>query len=68
VALVAVPIVLVKKNSDKTAPAASSATTADAAPVVAGDAQATASSSKLQTYTARDPFEPTSKPSSTSTS
>jgi hypothetical protein len=64
--IIAVPIVLAKGNNQNTpAPAPAPAGTAAAAtPVVEGQPVATAS--KLQTYSPRDPFEPTASASSTS--
>jgi hypothetical protein len=58
--IIAVPIVLAKSNN-QTAPPPPTATTAaaPAGPVVESQAQTTAADSKLQTFSARDPFEPT---------
>lgn len=58
--IVAVPIVLAKSAKTPAAPAPVTSTgVAAAAPVVQSDAQAVAAGSKLQTFSARDPFEPT---------
>ena len=67
-AIIAVPIVLAKDEQvPETTTTATTATTAAAAPVVATQASE-ATSSKLQTFSPRDPFEPTSTASSTTTS
>jgi hypothetical protein len=59
-AIVAVPIVLAKGTKETPAPAPSpTATTASAAPVIEGQAAAGPTESKLQTFSPRDPFEPT---------
>jgi hypothetical protein len=67
-AIVAVPVVLAKGNDENTpAPApAPTATTAAATPVIQSEPADTASASKLQTFSPRDPFEPTTS-ASTST-
>jgi hypothetical protein len=61
-AIVAVPIVLAKGNDENTpAPApAPTATTAAATPVIQTQSTEAVSASKLQTFSQRDPFEPTS--------
>jgi len=67
-AIIAVPIVLAKdEQAPETTTTATTATTAAAAPVVASQASEGPTSSKLQTFSARDPFEPTNAPSSTTT-
>jgi hypothetical protein len=59
--IVAVPIVLAKGKGETPAPApAATATTASAAPVIESQPQAGVTESKLQTFSPRDPFEPTS--------
>jgi hypothetical protein len=70
VAIVAVPIVLAKGASEEPAPApAATATTASAAPVIQqSQAQQGPTSSKLQTFSPRDPFEPTRTAGGTGTS
>jgi hypothetical protein len=61
--VIAVPIVLAKKSEPPpAAPTATTASVAPAAPVVAGQPAEAATDSKLQTFSARDPFEPTSAP------
>lgn len=66
-AIVAVPIVLAKGKKAAPPPPATSttATTASAAPVI--QSQAEEIPSKLQTFSPRDPFEPTSSPSTGTT-
>jgi hypothetical protein len=59
-AIVAVPIVLAKGNSETPPPApAPTATTASAAPVIESQPDEGPTASKLQTFSPRDPFEPT---------
>jgi hypothetical protein len=67
--IVAVPIVLAKSNDENTpAPAPSpTATTAAATPVVASQPAEGVTASKLQTFSPRDPFEPTSKAAAATT-
>lgn len=62
-AIIAIPIALSKSSkSPAPAPAPSTGTTAAAAaPVIQSQAQAGPVASKLQTFTARDPFEPNVK-------
>jgi hypothetical protein len=61
--VIAVPIVLAKKaEPPPAAPTATTAAAAPSAPVVAGQASAGTTNSKLQTFSARDPFEPTAVP------
>jgi hypothetical protein len=61
--VIAVPIVLTKKSEPPPPPPpATTASAAPAAPVVAGQAAAGAADSKLQTFSPRDPFEPTAAP------
>jgi hypothetical protein len=59
--IVAVPIVLAKgrEAAPAAAPTTTTATTASAAPVIQSAPEAGPVSSKLQTFSARDPFEPT---------
>jgi len=66
-AIVAVPIVLAKDEKAPPPPALT-ATTASAAPVIQTDASAATTDSKLQTFSARDPFEATSSSSTTTSS
>jgi hypothetical protein len=58
-AIVAVPIVLAKGSEETTPPPAPTATTASAAPVIQSQPQEGPTESKLQTFSPRDPFEPT---------
>jgi hypothetical protein len=59
-AIVAVPIALAKGKSETPAPApAPTATTASAAPVIESQPDVGPTQSKLQTFSPRDPFEPT---------
>jgi uncharacterized membrane protein YgcG len=60
--IVAVPIVLANDKTTTPAPAPTNttATTASAAPVVESQSQSEPTDSKLQTFSPRDPFEPTS--------
>jgi hypothetical protein len=58
-AIVAVPIVLAKGSEAPPPPPAPTATTASAAPVIESQPEAGTTDSKLQTFSARDPFEPT---------
>jgi hypothetical protein len=59
-AIVAVPIVLAKGSGETTPPPpAPTATTASAAPVIQSQGQEGPTESKLQTFSPRDPFEPT---------
>jgi hypothetical protein len=60
-AIVAVPIVLAndKTSTPAQAPTTTTATTASAAPVVESQPQSEPTDSKLQTFSPRDPFEPT---------
>lgn len=61
--IIAVPIVLAKGQKQVEAPAQPTTTTpaAASAPVIQSQVQEGTVSSKLQTFSARDPFEPTSK-------
>jgi hypothetical protein len=66
VAIVAVPIVLAKGTSPAPAPVTTpTRTTADASPVIKSAPQAGPVESKLQTFSPRDPFEPTVRVSTT---
>jgi hypothetical protein len=61
--VIAVPIVLAKKSEPPPPPpAATTASAAPSAPVVAGQAATGPADSKLQTFSPRDPFEPTAAP------
>jgi hypothetical protein len=65
-AIVAVPIVLANGKEETATPTpTATATTASAAPVV--ESQAQQEPSKLQTFSPRDPFEPTNAPPSATT-
>lgn len=61
--IIAVPIVLANGGGSETPPAVPTATTAQApvAPVIQSQPQAGAVESKLQTFSPRDPFEPTAR-------
>lgn len=62
-AIIAVPVVLAKGTSSQPAPApATTTTTAAVAPVIQSNPQSGPVDSKLQTFSSRDPFEPTSSP------
>ena len=58
-AIIAVPIVIAKGTKKEAAPPPPPATTASAAPVVQSNPQAGPVASKLQDFSARDPFAPT---------
>jgi hypothetical protein len=58
-AIVAVPIVLAKNHATPAPAPTQTATTASAAPVVVTQPPAGRADSKLQVFSARDPFEPT---------
>jgi hypothetical protein len=59
--IVAVPIVLAKGEDEQPAPPTpTTATTASVAPVIEGQPDEGTTASKLQTFSPRDPFEPTS--------
>jgi hypothetical protein len=62
-AIVAVPIVLAKGEKNEPTPTTTTAAAAAPAPVVQTNTNAAPTSSKLQTFNSRDPFEPTSAPS-----
>jgi hypothetical protein len=57
--IIAVPVVLAKKSEPVVAPPGPTATTASVAPVIEGSPSAGPVNSKLQTFSPRDPFEPT---------
>lgn len=60
-AIIAVPILIAKGKSTPATTTAPTATTAAAAPVIQSQPQAGNVESKLQTFSARDPFEPTAR-------
>jgi hypothetical protein len=68
VGVIAVPIVLAKKSEPPpAAPTATTASLAPALPVIAGQASTGPVDSKLQTFSSRDPFEPTATPAAAGT-
>jgi hypothetical protein len=67
--IIAVPIVLAKSQKASPAPATPTTTTAAAAssPVISSQPQEGPTASKLQTFSPRDPFEPTASPAGATT-
>jgi hypothetical protein len=66
--VIAVPIVLAKNSEPPPpAPTATTASAAPTAPVIAGQPSEGPVDSKLQTFSSRDPFEPTAAPASAGT-